>query len=104
MIFDGKEVCRNSFRASGQVAYAGGWLSTTAKSPATPKMWTNLSKASLGSAGTSPAQLTAMKTIQNFDNRNNVLLPACLIMGQVTNPIVILPESAGLQGSASCVE
>jgi len=61
-------------------------------------------KSVCGAAGIAPAELKPMKTIQNFDNRNNVLLPACFIMGQVTNPIVILPESAGLQGSASCVE
>src|SRR2546425_11637753 len=73
-------------------------------SQAVSKSWTDSAKASLNAAGTAPAQLTAMKTIQNFDNRNNVLLPACFIMGQVMNPIVILPESAELQGSASCVE
>jgi len=45
-----------------------------------------------------------MTMIQNFDNRNNVLLSACSIMGQVTRPIVILPESAGLSRLASYVE
>ena len=66
------------------------------RSQAVSKIWTDSAKASLEAAGTAPAELTTMKTIQNFDNRNNVLLPACFIMGQVMNPIVILPESAGL--------
>ncbi len=105
MIFDGKAVCCNSFRASWSTCLRR-WLPFyhVEGSQALSKIWTDSAKASPDGAGIAPAELTAMKTIQNFDNRNNVLLPACFIMGQVMNPIIILPESAELQGSASCVE
>jgi hypothetical protein len=54
--------------------------------------------------GIAIAELNYMTIIQNFDNRNNVLLSACVIMARVTRPIDILPESAGLFSLASYVE
>src|SRR5258706_8244314 len=49
-----------------------------------------------GWAGTRFAPFPGMIQIQNFDNRNDVLLSAGAIMASATYPIDILPASAGL--------
>jgi hypothetical protein len=43
-----------------------------------------------------------MTTVRNFDNRIFVLLSACFIMGQATDPVIVLPLRAGADALVSC--